>query len=694
MSQLTVGVLSPFVGGDYYGALIAGVTAAVADLGGRVVAVQTLTPGARRADDEGIPDFRTPVGWAHADGFIVIIGAVREEHLARLHATGKPVVLISHRAETVPLPSVVPDNRAGVRDAVTHLIGHGHTRIAFAGTLAVPDIRERHAGYLEALAAHDLPELLFEAPDNHEHGGALAAADLLAAGLPSTALICGTDRNAVGALETLLAAGRRVPEDQALVGFDNIPAALYTTPTLASISQPLDRIGAAAVATLIGGLPGLPTLPPMPGSPAGTALPTLPAETVLPTLPAVAGAPAVIEVPTVFVPRESCGCDRPVAPPLDAGLAARLADPSVPDAVLADELHRYTLAELDQMLAPAPEQRARQILLRVAHIQARDRFGDILYLQDTLNAQYQLGAEVLRTDEQDPRKLGWMRRLPVSAGCLGLWRPGFPDFLDLAGSFRSRPGPATLPVEQFPPDSILDAAHPDTGEIVFVISVRSSAHDWGLLATVAHIQSKTPPGREPMNQSGALLAVALDGEFMLRSLRDQEERLRRTALYDLLTGLPNRGLFLDRLRRAVERAQREPAYMFAVLFLDLDGFKAVNDTLGHAAGDQLLVETANRVTALLRDTDTPARFGGDEFLVLLDDIDGPASASAVAERARAALSRPFDLDEGTARVSASIGTALSTEGHTSAEALLRVADAAMYHAKSVRRGTAGRHSRL
>ncbi|MFI5840333.1 diguanylate cyclase domain-containing protein [Catenuloplanes sp. NPDC051500] len=657
MSQLTVGVLSPFVGGDYYGALIAGVASATAALGGRVVAVQTLTPGARRADDEGIPDFRTPVGWAHVDGFIVIIGAVDEDHLARLYATGKPVVLISHGSARLPLTSVLPDNRSGVRDAVTHLIGHGHTRIAFAGTLGVPDIRERHAGYREALAAHDLPELLFEAPDNHEHGGRRAAEDLLAAGLPSTALVCGTDRNALGALETLTEAGRRVPDDQALVGFDDNPVALYTEPTLASVAQPLGRIGAAAVEALLN----------------------------------AAGAD-IVQVPTVFRPRESCGCDRPVPPPLDTAIAARIADPSVPDAELADELREHTLGELDQMLASAPERRARRILLRVAHIQARDQFSDIRYLQDTLNAQYQLGAELLRTDEQDPRALGWMRRLHVSAGCLGLWRPGFPDFLDLSGSFRCETGTATLPVEEFPPRSILQASHPESGEIVFVISVRSSTHDWGLLATVAQIQAKTPPGREPMNQSGALLAVALDGEFMLRSLRDQEERLRRSALYDLLTGLPNRGLFLDRLRRAVERAQREPSYAFAVLFLDLDGFKSVNDTLGHAAGDQLLVETAARITALLRDTDTPARFGGDEFLVLLDDIDGPESAAAVAERARVALARPFALDEGTARVSASVGTALSTDAHTSAEALLRVADAAMYHAKSVRRGAAGRHS--
>ncbi|MDP9799905.1 diguanylate cyclase (GGDEF)-like protein [Catenuloplanes nepalensis] len=664
MNGLTIGVLSPFVGGDYYGGLLAGVTGAAAARGGRVLAVQTLTPGARRADSEGIPDWNAPVGWAHADAFVVVIGAVDDGHLARLHATGKPVVLISHRSTTLPLHAVLPDNRSGVRDAVAHLIGHGHTRIAFAGALDVPDIRERYAGYREALGGR--PEFLFSAADNHERGGRTAAAEMLAAGLPSTAVVCGTDRNAIGVLEALTEAGHRVPQEQAVIGFDDIPAALYTEPALASVAQPLGRIGAAAVAALDRG-------------------------------------DGVTFVPTVFVPRESCGCDRPAPRTLATALAARLADPAVPEAAFAGELRGFTLAELDEALHDlVPERRARRILVRVAQERARDQFSDIRYLQDTLNAQYQLGAELLRTDEQDPRALGWLRRLPVTAGCLGLWhgsprRDPRPEphqekrrgALEISGALHCATTGGRVDVADFPPAGLFDAARPDAGEIVFVISVRSAAHDWGLLATVARIQDKTPPGREPMNQSGALLAVALDQEFMLRSLRDQEERLRRTALYDHLTGLPNRGLFLDRLRHAVDRAQREPAYAFAVLFLDLDGFKSVNDTLGHAAGDQLLVQTAGRITALLRETDTAARFGGDEFLVLLDDIDGPASAAAVTERARAALSRPFQLDEGTARVSASIGSALSTDGQPTAEALLRVADAAMYHAKSVRKAGAG-----
>jgi GGDEF domain-containing protein len=103
-----------------------------------------------------------------------------------------------------------------------------------------------------------------------------------------------------------------------------------------------------------------------------------------------------------------------------------------------------------------------------------------------------------------------------------------------------------------------------------------------------------------MNESGALLAVALDQESMMASLREQEERLRRAALYDQLTGLPNRSLFYDRLTMAIRRAQRQPLHGYAVLFLDLDGFKAVNDTLGHAAGDELLVQVAGRIRAGLR----------------------------------------------------------------------------------------------
>jgi diguanylate cyclase (GGDEF)-like protein len=232
---------------------------------------------------------------------------------------------------------------------------------------------------------------------------------------------------------------------------------------------------------------------------------------------------------------------------------------------------------------------------------------------------------------------------------------------------------------------LFDLADGPAGDIVFVVPVRNASHDWGVLAAVGRIQATTPPGREMMNQSGALLAAALDHEAMAASLREQEKGLRAAALHDPLTGLPNRLLLADRLEQAGHRAARRPGYRFAVLLLDLDGFKAVNDTLGHAAGDQLLIEVAVRLTGLLRRSDTAARLGGDEFVVLLDGITDPDGQQRVCDAVQAAITEPFLIDGHRVVVGLSIGVALSAEGSADPDRLLREADAAMYRAKSVAR---------
>ena len=160
-----------------------------------------------------------------------------------------------------------------------------------------------------------------------------------------------------------------------------------------------------------------------------------------------------------------------------------------------------------------------------------------------------------------------------------------------------------------------------------------------------------------------------------------ERALIHQAFHDTLTGLPNRALLDDRLGQALARRERRPLEI-AVLFLDIDRLKWVNDSLGHAAGDQLLVTAAHRLTAVLRPGDTVARFGGDEFVVLCDDVGGECEALVVAERLREALAAPFHLRDREIGLTASIGIALaSSSTHDSPDALLRDADAAMYRAK-------------
>ncbi|MDT7713735.1 MAG: hypothetical protein QOG46_2638, partial [Pseudonocardiales bacterium] len=161
--------------------------------------------------------------------------------------------------------------------------------------------------------------------------------------------------------------------------------------------------------------------------------------------------------------------------------------------------------------------------------------------------------------------------------------------------------------------------------------------------------------------------------------------LAHRVLHDPLTDLPNRTLFLDRLELALARLHRHRCSI-AVLFIDLDNFKVVNDSLGHNAGDRLLVELAARLRDAMRPSDTIARFGGDEFVVLCEDITEARDAVYVGERIVAAASEPFQLDAREMFVTASVGVALAIDGDATPETLLRDADAAMYRAKEQGRG--------
>jgi diguanylate cyclase (GGDEF)-like protein/PAS domain S-box-containing protein len=163
--------------------------------------------------------------------------------------------------------------------------------------------------------------------------------------------------------------------------------------------------------------------------------------------------------------------------------------------------------------------------------------------------------------------------------------------------------------------------------------------------------------------------------------KEAEERLEHRAFHDPLTDLPNRQLVLDRLAHALTRTERRSSSGVAVLFMDLDRFKIVNDSLGHEAGDRLLVVASERLEGCLRPEDTLARFGGDEFVVLVEDLESPEQAIRVAERLTECLEDPFVLDGRELFVRASLGIAFGTALTKSAEDLLRDADTAMYRAK-------------
>ena len=173
--------------------------------------------------------------------------------------------------------------------------------------------------------------------------------------------------------------------------------------------------------------------------------------------------------------------------------------------------------------------------------------------------------------------------------------------------------------------------------------------------------------------------------FQIQDITDRkmaEQQLHHDAFHDALTGLPNRALFMDHLKLAIARSQRNDKLTYAVLYLDLDRFKIINDSLGHTIGDQLLVGIADRLKRNLRPGDTVARLGGDEFTILIEDIADEQEALAVAERIQKELSTPFNLSGREVFTTVSLGIAPSSTGYERAEDILRDADTAMYRAKS------------
>jgi diguanylate cyclase (GGDEF)-like protein/PAS domain S-box-containing protein len=904
-TPLTIGVLSPFVSGFYFGGIIRGVAGAAGEAGARLLAIQTSDPGIVYSERPDTSPHPHAAAWQHLAGCIIVIDAATPAYLDAIRASGKPIVLISKVMDGIVCPTVQPDNREGVREAVRHLIGHGHRSIAFVGMMHQDDIRERYKAYAETLIEAGIepdPTLIFTTADNDESCGFLAGQAMLADGLRSTAVMVATDVNAFGVMQALTAAGLDLPADQAIVGFDDVDAATFVKPALTSIRQDFGALGRLAAQLLLDKLAGIHV------------------------------ADGQHEAPTLFVVRESCGCTNDIGEATPQGrvkrsAGARLrgleahldrtltADTGTPgrtaivagvaasvvdllesawrgDASPVTELLQTQLETLYQrsprnqtvrgvmaaardfatelMAAHAsddgpagdgPRRVAAQLIrlmLMLSSIHSRDQFDETTYFQNALGTQYAVSMDLLRSHEEDPRSLQWLERTSVRAGCLGLWSEapgelaaGADPTLAIVGAFdraagndprHRRPGlDETVAASAFPPAQLLALADESPEDVVFVLPVKVRASDWGLLSIVGQIDSKVASGRETLNQWAALLTVALDHQANLASLEEQrqkversyererglvedirlseeryalaaeaasgglwdwdlvddvvfysarwialldcpddaigntsddwfgrvhpddlasllsaieehlvgrsdavelehrirrgdgsylwvlcralvirsaddvpirmvgsltdvherkelESQLRHAALYDSLTGLPNRTLFLDRLRVTMTRASRHADHRFAVLFLDLDGFKLVNDSLGHLLGDALLSSVAERISADLRPSDTASRFGGDEFAILLDDIIAPHNPVAVAERLQERLARPFHVGGHEIFVTASIGIASSSTGYQSAEDVLRDADTAMYRAKATEKGThaifdSGMHTR-
>ncbi|MCB2412646.1 EAL domain-containing protein [Demequina sp. TTPB684] len=722
---LTALVLTPSLGGDFFGDILTGLARAVVGAGGRLVVVETLQAHAPR-DEAGLPGmFGTQVAWSQVDGVVSITTAVGADYLDRLERAGKPVVLLSStQLADVDVPVARPDNHRGTVAAVEHLIEHGHTRIGFVGNIAQRDVKDRLEAYTSTLTAHGLaadPALLFPTPDNGETGGASVAERLLASANRPTAVMAGTDRNAIGLMGAVAKAGLEVPRDLAVMSFDNIAAGAFGTPALSSVDPRFDEVGALAGRLILAKMRGDGTSH-MTVTPDSTTLElrescgcaadahrtiSLRDDPLDPTSPE--GARAVLHHVLARELRTGSGAaDRRSAEAISAIVDEAMVVLEAGDAATARQistlasslrnltsrpstLRRFTdamssamhnprLGDGDGRDASAPTRAS------IAAALWKAQAGAFLHQAELTEAaiaeQYVIDAGLLATGGADPRTLRWLTNTHVKAGALALWEGDPADRrLSIVGEYHRDDDAAalvgtSLMSDEFPPRTLIVEASAAGREVCVVMPVSTRDRDWGLLALVAEIDPTT--ARETYQHWTALLCAALESQ------RRQEE-VRRSALFDALTGLPNRRLFVQRLEHALALRERSGT-PFAVLFLDVDGFKLINDSLGHQMGDRVLKSVATDITGALRDVDTAARFGGDEFVILLPDTE-PLDAEVAAKRVQAALATAHDFDGHKITTRVSIGIASTAVDYASAEDVLRDADTAMYRAKTTEPGT-------
>jgi diguanylate cyclase (GGDEF)-like protein len=660
---------------------------------------------------EGV-DF-VPVGSWNTDGLIFVSPlrtAERRSHAFALQESGFPVVFVGAGDGH---PAVAPDSGPGLREALEHLRDHGHRAVAFVSgdPLDTGDSRARLEQF-EALRAElslDPGEDLVAPGLHSEQGGYHAMRAILGTSHPFSAVLASNDASALGAIRALAEVDLRVPEDVAVIGFDDQPMASANVPPLASISYPLADAGWRAVEILLRQIRG--------GSPV----------------------PQTTPIPTRLVRRRSCGClhrdaDTTDAPPR-APDAADVAEDTpaamlhalerarskLPALVVLDLCRRLeagllrsveegrrapfeaALMELLQSVEAGGDRAQRWhaalTCLRRA-VRARLPPGAIEAVEDLLHfARVALAESADRRDarrrEEDLRQSDLVSALTVplqsaqdegeildllaehapplglTPVCLGLYEPEGDDPVAWSRLVPVSPAASTPAGASPPPPRRVETRRLCRDALCFrdepaCLTVLPLVRPGGAVGFVVFEAQTLAPGAAVARQ----LAVALE------SVRLQAA-VRALTYTDELTGLHNRRFFERELKRETERARRFRRSLSLVI-LDVDHFKAYNDTFGHRAGDEALRRVALHLAdAVPRQVDAVARYGGEEFVVLLaeTDLDG---ARLVAERIRRSVE---SSDEFRRPLTISAGIAITLGEDGDAEGLVLRADEALYQAK-------------
>ncbi len=575
-----IGMISPRLGDEFFGNLAFGSQRVALEAGGQVIGLQTPS---QWQDTPSLPVAGAAVSFGHelVDAFIVVLDAVSAHELQHLGRSRKPIVTVCADHVDLGIPAVFPDNRAGITEMVRHLVQHGHVRIGFAGCMKFADTLERHAAYEAALRDAGLepdPRLIFHATDMDQPGGEAAAAELLAAGMPCTALCVATDQNAISLVDAIRRDGYAVPRDLAVTAFDDLDICALVAPSLTTVQQDNAEIGAAAARLVLAMLEGeavqvrryyVPTVPVFrqscgcwvsKGAEATELTATSSPESWATNL-GDAMVRAALQGTSTSSDRDAArlrdGIDRCIAV-LDAVLGGSV---QPPPGAMAGALRAICVAAnsvetvnrafgVFQREAAGRASQTKDAVLasRVADL-IDDLRAELIYAvrlpyvksfveaQDSARSNYHSTLALLEPQYGSPRDLAWLCQTPVLAGYLGLWRDDVPgSALTVVGGYQRRAtartqlGEVQRP-EAFPALEMFGVIPDDPSTMIMVIPVHTAEHDWGALAVLCEIERQSTLDASAVRQWSVLLAAALERERLQSvqvAAREAAERLAQT----------------------------------------------------------------------------------------------------------------------------------------------------------------------
>jgi diguanylate cyclase (GGDEF)-like protein len=726
----TIGFLCPAFNDDYLLQLVRGAASAAAELDLNFLAYVS----------QGQDAFFDIISERRVDGLVIpahyfTYQRRTDREMIQFFERFKPLLTVSIGMALEGIPSVTVDNRTGLYEEISHLIEvHKFTKIAyFGGPDWNPEALERRETYLKALTDHGLPidqNLIFKCGWGYKEGEMLIGEMLDIRKVRPEAIVGSNDNTAIDSIEALARRGIKVPSDIAVVGFDDTVDARYQSRPLTTVRQPVFEVGATAAQVLSRMLDGKKDIP------AHTRLGTiflvrqtcrcLPLDVKDAVTAQQLEQPAtgklesartqiVAEASALFHLKPGDRILNSIDQLFDAFRLNMSAESAQFFIHSLDEVVRDDSGgENDQLIWQAVISIMRRKILpllpeRELTLKAENLFhvGRIIVAGATALAIisrsrknemtfWSLSYNPLLFHIDNLERFGEalnsvVKRVGVQRCYIGLTSDNRYDTEARLLFAYDAPGKREMSAAHEKFDSRDIAPWPLAGRFcLFVQPMQSRTGPMGFMAIeMANLMPQVllDVWRQSVSSLNGLLMIQeireqnykLESEIKAR--QEAEKELQFRAFHDALTRLPNRALFLDRLSQADATASRRSDFRYAVMFIDLDGFKKHNDTHGHEGGDELLIAVAERLRRCVRSVDTLARMGGDEFTVLLSDLNSRDGAEQVAKRVLDELTQPFELNSGTGSISASIGIAFSGKPGTSHH-ILQNADVAMYRAKN------------